>query len=131
MYAVIGWINIVALVVMTSPYWLRLINKYVFKNKNKALVRAAKALRAIHKPLGLVLVAAVIVHGFLALGTLRLHTGTLAAIMLIVTVALGGTFYFLKKKPLLVAHRTMALLLVLLVLVHLIFPSALWQIFGI
>ena len=131
MYAVLGWINIAALVVMTSPYWLRLINKYAFKNKSKALARGAKALRMAHKPLGIALVASVLAHGFLALNALRLHTGTLAAIMLIVTAALGATFYFLKKKPMLIAHRTMALLLVLLVLIHLIFPSALWQLFGI
>ncbi len=131
MYVILGWINFAALVVMTSPYWLRLINKYAFKNKSKALARAAKTLRAVHKPLGIALVVSVIVHGFLALGALRLHTGSIAAVMLIVTAALGGSFYFLKKKPLLIAHRTLALLLVLFVLIHLIFPSAVWQLFGI
>jgi hypothetical protein len=131
MYAVLGWVNIAAIVVMTAPLWLRLISKYSFKNKNKALLRFIKALRTVHKPLGLALVASVIVHGFLALGALRLHTGTIAGIMLIVTAALGGTFFRLKKKPVLIAHRISASLLTLLVLVHLIFPSALWQLFGI
>jgi hypothetical protein len=129
MYAILGWVNIAAIVVMTAPYWLRMISQYSFKNKNKQLLRFIKALRTVHKPLGLVLVASVIVHGILALGTLRLHTGTLAGIILIVTAALGGTFYLLKKKPVLIAHRTAASLLTLLVLIHLIFPSAFWQLF--
>lgn len=131
MYAVLGWVNLAAMIVMTMPFWLRLINRHAFKGKNAALAHIAKAFRAVHKPLGLILVAAVIIHGILALGALRLHTGTLAGILLIVTAALGATFFFRKKKPILIAHRTAALLLALLVLIHLIFPSALWQIFGI
>ncbi len=131
MYGVIGWFNVAAVVVMTAPYWLRIINKYGFKNTNKALARFIKTLRKLHKPLGLVLVVLVIIHGILALGAVRLHTGTLAGVMLIVTAALGGSFYLFKKKPLLIAHRTAASLMVLLILLHLIFPSALWYLFGI
>lgn len=131
MYAVIGWFNVAAVVVMTAPYWLRLVNKYSFKNKNTVLARFIKTLRKIHKPLGLALLVLVIIHGILALGAFRLHTGTFAGIVLIVTAALGGSFYLFKKKPLLIAHRTAAALLVLLILLHLIFPSALWYIFGI
>ena len=88
-------------------------------------------LRVVHKPLGIAILVLAIVHGILALGALRLHTGTIAGIMLIATAALGGSFYLLKKKPLFIAHRTMALLFVLFVLVHLIFPSAVWSLFGI
>jgi hypothetical protein len=130
-YAVLGWVNVAAVIVMTLPYWLRLLNKHAFKGKNAALARVSKVLRAVHKPLGLALAALVIVHGILALGALRLHTGTLAGVALIVTAALGAAFYFRKKKPLLTAHRAAALLLALLVLAHLIFPSAVWQLFGI
>lgn len=130
-YAILGWVNLGAIIVMTLPLWLRLLNKHAFKGKNAALARIARAFRAVHKPLGLLLAASVIVHGILALGALRLHTGTIAGIMLIVTAALGATFFFRKKKPLLTAHRTAALLLALFVLIHLIFPSALWQLFGI
>lgn len=131
MYAIIGWFNVGAVVIMTAPYWLRLINKHAFHNKNKALARLVKLLRSVHKPLGLAILVLAIVHGILALGALRLHTGTIAGIMLMAAAALGGSFYRLKKKPLLIAHRTVALLFVLFVLVHLIFPSAVWSMFGI
>lgn len=131
MYAVIGWFNVAFVVIMTGPFWLRLINKHAFQNKNKALAKLAKLLRTVHKPLGIAIVVLAIIHGILALGALRLHTGTIAGIMLIATAVLGGTFYRLKKKPLLIAHRTMALLFALFVLVHLIFPSAIWSLFGI
>jgi hypothetical protein len=130
-YAVLGWVNVGAIVVMTLPLWLRLINKRAFKGKNASLARIAKAFRAVHKPLGLFLAVSVIIHGILALGALRLHTGVIAGAMLIVTAALGATFFFRKKKQILIAHRTAALLLALFVLIHLIFPSALWQLFGI
>ncbi len=131
MYAVLGWFNVAAIVIMTAPFWLRLINKLASHNKNKALARIVKFLRAVHKPLGITILVLAIVHGILALGALRLHTGTIAGIMLIVTAVLGGAFYRLKKKPLFVAHRTLALLFVLFVLIHLIFPSAVWSLFGI
>ena len=131
MYAVIGWFNVAFVVIMTAPFWLRLVNKHAFQNKNKALAKLAKLLRTVHKPLGIAIVVLAVVHGILALGALRLHTGTIAGIMLIITAVLGGSFYGLKKKPVLIAHRTMALLFALLVLVHLIFPSAIWSLFGI
>ena len=131
MYAVIGWFNVAAVVVMTAPFWLRLINKHAFHNKSKALARLIKILRAVHKPLGIAILVLAIVHGILALGSLRVHTGTIAGIMLIITAVLGGSFYRLKKRPLFIAHRTMALLFALFVLVHLIFPSAVWSLFSI
>ena len=131
MYVIIGWFNVAAVVIMTAPFWLRLINMHVFHNKNKALARLAKLLRTVHKPLGIAILVLAVVHGILALGALRLHTGTIAGIMLIATAALGGSFYRLKKKPLLIAHRTLALLFALFVLVHLIFPSAVWSLLGI
>lgn len=131
MVIIIGWFNVAAVLVMTAPYWLRLINKLAYNSKNTALTRMIKTLRAVHKPLGLALFVMAIVHGALALGAFRLHTGTFVGIILLVTVVLGGSFYRLKKKPLYIAHRTAATLLTLSVLVHLIFPSAIWQLFGI
>lgn len=131
MYAVIGWFNVAFVIIMTAPLWLRLINKRAFHNKNKALAKLTKTLRTVHKPLGIAIVVLAVVHGILALGALRLHTGTIAGIMLIITAVLGGSFYRLKKKPLYIAHRTVALVFALFVLVHLIFPSAIWSLFGI
>lgn len=130
MYVIIGWFNVAAIVIMTAPYWMREINKLVFHNKNKAIVKIIGILRMVHKPLGVALLVLAIAHGILALGAMRLHTGTIVGIFLISTVSLGGLFYRLKKKPLFIAHRTAALILVVFLLVHLIVPSAIYYLLG-
>lgn len=76
------------------------------------------------------LLAIAATHGYMALGAIRLHTGSVAYLSFAVTACLGLTFYFIKKRPVLKLHRAFALISVLLVLLHLFFPSALYYIFG-
>lgn len=130
MYSTLGWLNIGFLVLMTAPYWLRLLNKHTLHLKGGAYAKTIKALRAIHKPLGLTVVVVMLVHGYLALGSLRLHTGTIVGVMLLITASLGGLFYFTKKRFAFTWHKRMALLLVVLLLIHLIFPSAVYYLFN-
>ena len=130
MYALIGWVMVGALVVMTAPFWLRGIAKPAGR-KSPAYNRLIKTLRLVHKPLGAVLVALVVVHGLLALGAFRLHTGTLAGLLLIITAVLGGSFYRLKKKALFKLHKQAALVTAVLAAVHLLFPSAIYALLGI
>ncbi len=125
MYQVLGYLNIALLVVITAPYWLKKLNLWLFHWKGKGFQATLKFLRKLHKPLGLALVLLAILHGYLALGTLRLHTGSLAWIILLVTVALGGAFYRLKKAPLFKWHKAFALLVVLFTAIHLLVPGLL------
>ena len=87
-------------------------------------------MRRAHKPLGICLLVVSLVHGYLALGALRLHTGTLAGAMILITVVLGGVLFFKKKPALFAWHKRAALLTLLLTLVHLVVPSAVYYIFG-
>lgn len=67
--------------------------------------------------------------GYLALGALRLHTGSAVWVMILVTVILGASFYKTKKAVFFKWHKRAALTAVILALVHLLFPNALYYIF--
>lgn len=130
MYRILGIINIVLLVVVTAPYWLRRLGAWLFPAKKIAASKPMKVLRAAHKPLGVCLLLLALVHGYLALGALRLHTGTLVGLAVVIAVIFGILFYRKKKIVLLQWHKRAVLLLVLLTLLHLLAPSALYSIFG-
>ena len=126
MYAFLGWLNVAFLVIMMAPYWLRFLNKRVLHLKDGAYGKTVKVLRAIHKPLGLSILTIALLHGYLALGALRLHTGSILWMVLFITAAFGALFYFTKKKSLFAWHKGMVIGVILLLLLHLIYPSAVY-----
>ena len=128
MYKVLGFINIGLLVIVLCPFIFRKMKQWFIHSKSPKYAKFMKALRLIHKPAALLLLASIFVHGWLALGALSLHTGTVAAASFVVTALFGLLFYLLHKKRLLQFHRLLALLSVLLVAVHLLFP---WLLSGI
>ena len=125
MYQILGYINVALLVVITAPYWLKKLNQWLFHWKGKSYQSALKTLRKLHKPLGISLVLISVVHGYLALGAFRLHTGSLAWIMLLITASLGIAFYRLKKAQLFKWHKAFALIVTVFTAVHLLFPGLL------
>ena len=127
----LGWATLIAVAVMVLPYVLRMLNTWVFKRKSKGLLQVIKFLRAIHKPLGLLIVLVAMVHGFGMLGRFRLHTGSLTLMSLVLTGILGAIFWQKKDKRALQGHRVMSLVSVILLLIHLFWPSALFKLFGI
>lgn len=126
MYSVLGWLNVIILGVILSPYVLSFLNRKFFKTQNNVFKNTVKVLRRLHKPLGLAIAVLAIVHGYLALGGLRLHTGSLLYLSIFITALLGGSFYKLKKRALFKWHKRMALLSFLLLILHLFYPSALY-----
>jgi cytochrome b561 len=128
MYSVLGWLNVVVLGVILSPYVLGFLNKKVFKTQSKGFRSTMKFLRRLHKPLGIAMAVLALVHGYLALGGFRLHTGSLLYLSIFITALLGGSFYKLKKRALFTWHKRMALVSFLLLLLHLFYPSALYYI---
>ena len=125
LYEFLGFVNLILLGILVTPYVLRKLNGWFFHTKSPAYFKVLKAFKAIHRPLALALLVVVVIHGWLALGSLTLHTGTVAAAVFILTAVLGLSFYLLKKPNLLKTHRVFALLAVLLVAFHLLFPWAL------
>lgn len=130
MYKILGLINVALMIVITSPYWLRRSNQWIFHKKSPALNMWIKKLRLVHKPFGVCLLLISLLHGYLALGALRLHTGSVVWAMILVTVLLGGSFYKTKKSVFFVWHKRSALITVILILVHLLFPNAFYYIFN-
>ncbi len=116
---------------MLLPYVMRKLNERFFKIKHGAYISLNKLLRKAHRYLGVVLIASAATHGILALGSLRIHTGTVLGAFAVITALFGFAFIFIKKKWIFKTHKTLAFLLVALLLVHLIVPSALYYIFGV
>jgi len=130
MYKTLGIINLVLLAIITSPYWLKLLGQWFFPKKKIASSKLMKVLRPAHKVLAICFLIITGIHGYLALGGFRLHTGTITAMMLLITIVLGGLFYGTKKPALFKWHKVAALLTVILVAVHFFIPNAIYYIFG-
>ena len=130
MYKFLGYLNIALIVVITAPYWLRKLNEWFFHTKKPGFQKLLKGLRRLHKPLALLLLVDVALHGYLALGGFRWHTGTVAALGFLLTALFGLLFYLRKKPALLKWHKALALLSVLLVAIHLLWPNAIGVLFG-
>lgn len=126
---VLGWINFSLFLFVTSPFWINLFARKFFHPKSTNYFKFLSAIRRIHKPIGIVLLCMAFIHGAIALGSIRLHTGLLVAIAIAVIAALGITFYKTRKKAVLKAHRALALVCLILLLVHIIFPNLLY-VFG-
>jgi hypothetical protein len=126
MYSILGWLNVVILGILVTPYILKYLNKNILKSNSNGIRNTIKFLRRLHKPLGLTLAVVALIHGYLALGRLRLHTGSLLYLSIIITAVLGGSFYRLKKKILFTWHKRFALISIIILLIHLFYPNALY-----
>lgn len=130
MYKILGIINVALIIVITSPYWLRRLGKDFFSGQKIASTRMMKVARSVHKPCGICLLLLTLLHGYLALGVPRLHTGTITGVMVLVTVVLGALFFVKRKAVFFKWHKRAALLTVLLMFLHLIAPNAFYYIVG-
>ncbi|MEX1376040.1 MAG: hypothetical protein AB1Z23_01075 [Eubacteriales bacterium] len=118
MYSVLGWTNVTIAALMLLPF---VLVKFI-KNKDGALKKIQKVLLKMHRPLSGLLLVSAIVHGYLALGTFALHTGTLLVISLVVSGIFASIFIMKKKKIFFNLHRMMASIFIVLLFVHLLFP---------
>jgi len=115
----LGRLNIILALIAVSLYGFRRINKYVFTNKNVLLKKMIMFLSKIHPYIGIALVISALIHGELALVAIfRVHTGPIAwfIVFLMMLVALFGKKY--KIKNWLQLHRSLAILVVIAILVH-------------
>lgn len=128
-YRLLGYISLFLLATVTAPWWLRKLNALTVKTKDKRFMAVVKFLRKIHKPVGIALVAIALWHGFSALGTLRLHTGLLAYLALVLTVVLGIIHWRKKDKRVFKGHKVMVVVSAALLALHLLWPGAVWHLF--
>lgn len=124
MYSIFGWISAGFLGILILPFILLRLNKYIFKTKSKVFFDSIKVLRKIHKPLGVLFLAAALYHGYLILGRITLHTGTVLYAIIILTVVFGGGYYRTKNSNFLKLHRLFAATVLVMFLVHFFYPYA-------
>ena len=123
MYVYLAWFNVAFIVVMLMPYLLKKLGKS--QMKKDGFRKALKAFRAIHRPLGALVLIVGGTHGYLALGgTLRLNTtGTVLWGVLIVTGVFGGAYALSKNRTVFKVHKFMALLVVVSFFYHYLLPG--------
>ena len=120
MFRVLGWINIGVLSVIILLYVLRRINKYVFNNKNKQLIMITKKMSQLHPFLGVYLVFSAFLHGYMIVGRLKIHSGYIAWVLLLVQGILGILVKKIKKKSIITIHRLFGIVLIISVVIHII-----------
>ncbi|MDO5689102.1 MAG: hypothetical protein Q4G61_02495 [Tissierellia bacterium] len=122
-YSTFGWLSAGLLALLVLPFVFLRLNKLLFQSKDKRFFSLVKALRSIHKPAGILLIASAFYHGYLAMGTIRLHTGTVLYVTAALTVLLGAIFYNSKNRRALSLHKFFAAIAILMLAVHLFAPS--------
>lgn len=125
MFSILGYVSTALLIVLVMPYVLRVANKKYFKNNDK-VKKVVKELKKWHKPAGVLLAIVSLVHGYMAFGGFRLHTGSLLYLAIFVVIVFGALFGYKKKKIFLDMHKAFVVVAVILLAVHLLFPSALY-----
>ena len=122
MNTTLGWINIALITVMGLIYPLRMT---YLKKKDKRLLAIYQKMRIIHPLTGGMIIVLGLIHGYMSLGTIRLHTGLLIVIVLIImgAIALLGPRTKMLKRSWRVVHRYMGLALWSSILLHLFFRS--------
>jgi hypothetical protein len=131
MYALFGWINVALVALMLLPVAMQNMNQMIFKKEEGLYVKTAKFFRKIHRYIGAVLLVFILVHGYLALGSLRLHTGTVLGALFLAAALFAGIFILGKKKWAFKTHKAFAIAFTTFLLVHLLVPSALYYLFGV
>lgn len=122
MNTTLGWINLALITAMGLIYPLRMT---YLKTKDKKLLSFYKKMRVIHPLMGGAIITIGLIHGYMSLGTIRLHTGLLIVIVLAImgAIALLGPRTTFLKKNWRVVHRFMGLLLWSSILLHLFYRS--------
>lgn len=125
MYSILGYVSVGLLVLLVLPYVLRIINTKFLK-RNKRVNNVIKFLKKYHKLFGAAALIISLIHGYMALGGLRLHTGSLVFMSMALAAITGMLFAKKKKKILLTLHRAFSALSIALLGLHYFFPSALY-----
>lgn len=120
MYSVLGWINVILLLFMASMFPIKSVLK-----KKKSMVSLYRFFRKLHPIIGVSIVLIGMIHGYLALGGVRLHSGSI----LLLSIALSGGIIYSKGKINYMKHnwrrihRTLGFVIIALLILHLAFPN--------
>ena len=115
----LGWLNVVLVILMGAIYPVKEMMK-----TNKKLIPVYRKMRVIHPVVGVLMIVVGLIHGYMALGRITLHSGSLILVALIAMalVALAGQKIKAFRKDWRKVHRALGVLVFILVLAHLISP---------
>lgn len=123
MYKFLGWINVFILFLLTLPCILTFYNK-LLKNASFKLIVMILFLKKLHKNLGILLLFMPLLHGYMALREILLHTGSVLYLFILLTIIHGAIYSQFRKKFHLNFHKILAVISCLLFLLHISFPWA-------
>ena len=118
-WQVMGWVNAIAAVLMGFIYPIRLKMQ-----TNRWLIPVYRTARLIHPAVGMAMILVALLHGSMALGQLRLHSGLVIVILLILMAltALAGRQIGVLKNRWRSVHRTLGIVMLVSLAAHLVFP---------
>ena len=112
--------NATFLILLLSPFILRRINKYFYNNKNKLISKILVYLSKFHRYFAIILSITAFIHGYLALGTIKLHTGYILWVLVLIQAIIGNLAKIFKKPYLFNIHRAVGVSSLVFLLAHLI-----------
>ena len=123
MYKFLGWTNVLILFLLVCPYILTFYNKILKKGSFKLIV-IILFLKKLHKKLGILLIFMPLLHGYMALGEIPFHTGSILYLFILLTIIHGAIYSQFRKRIHYNIHKMLAIFSCLLFLIHLGFPWA-------
>lgn len=118
---IFAWIYVVLAALMILPFLVRWLNKRFIKSE--ALGKQLNKYGFLHKVFGVLLVVTILINAIFVFDSWCLHAGTILVLWTVFTSLAAASFYIFKKKWLFVLHRVTAILLILMLLCQLIFPT--------
>ena len=128
MYNVLGWINAMILLLLILPCILNFYNKLLNKRSFKISLLLL-AFKKLHKRLGILLLFMPLIHGYMALGEIKLHTGIILYLFILLTIIHGAIYSHFKKGFHLNLHKILAVFSIFIFAIHLFYPWILSFIF--
>ena len=121
MVVILGFINVALLFLTIFLFLSKRINKYLFKNRSKLFQNFIKMSRNWHIYSAITLILMSLLHGYLALGgKIIFHSGYVLFISIIVASISGISFKILKNKNILQMHKTLTIIIILLLSWHIL-----------
>lgn len=119
----LAWFNAILLVYLLSFPLMLELNKKVFKGKKKEFNKILKTGRKVHPYVGITLIITGLIHGYDKLGgVLRLHTGSILLLILVINGIIGFTFKKKRIRKLATIHRIVGVVIAAAFLLHYINP---------
>ncbi len=130
LYEYLGWLFVVVLFLMLIPSIL----KFIFKKSEKArkykfLRKVLKITTKLHKFIVLLIIILAPIHGYLALGSIKIHTGSLVYFSIILASIFGYRHYKLKNKNTIMPHKIFVIIAFCMLFIHILYPNLLWYMF--